>query len=246
MGCAASKVDPTQQLKLMRLAQSKGLFLSGEAACQAIRNNPGIPPEELIEQMEHSLQPRRAIPTPRDPRQMTTDQLRRAAADVADTSSGEHPPPVPLWHVEEVTPSMQPADIPAGLREGAEDEVCAICAMPLLGFKGEDAASSEAAQLPVRQLVCSHAFHTICVDAWLVEQAGVCPLCLTAYPRPASEERECRAKHAWANYRQRMANGGREQLEQHQREERERVEEAERRDRALAEEHNRFGVMPTV
>ena len=236
MGCSSSKVDPTQQFRLMRLAQSRGLFLSSEAARQALTDSPGVSPDQLIEQLESTLRPRRAVLA--GERQSTNEELRRAALAVADTSmdsnqSAEHPPPVPTWHLDDVTPSMLPSEIPEQLRlhVSEEEDICVICACPLLGESSSEGSSST---LSVRQLLCSHAFHTICVDAWLTEQAGSCPLCLAAYPRPACEEpHNCRAKYAYDNFRLRMANGGREELAEHQREQRERIEEAGRREREI-------------
>jgi len=122
---------------------------------------------------------------------------------------------------------MQPSDLPVGLlRDGAETEPCAICTCALLGDSGDGSVSA----LAIRQLPCSHAFHARCVDIWLTEQAGVCPLCLAAYPRPPSESQPLRSKSAYENYQRRMANGGRELLEQQAREEEARFEELNRRD----------------
>ena len=222
MGCSSSKysVDPTVQYKLMRMAQSEGLHMDADLAMQTILQNPGVALEVLIEMLRDSLRPINLVRPRVDPRSMSSQDLLAAAASISNSMAKGHTPPVPLSHIDATTPSLLPADIPTGLlREQPGDEECVICACALLGEDGGDPV------LSIRQLPCSHAFHSICIDVWLTEQAGNCPLCMAAYPRPAYESVKT---DAYERFHARMANGGREEIEENQRAERERIDLLER------------------
>ena len=165
MGCGPSRVDPTAQFKLMRLAQSKGLFMSSDMACSAIRDSPNVPPEELLEQLEHSLRPR-AAPVTRDPRNMSNEQRRTIAAAIAGAATADsqnsHPKPLTKSHIDAVTPAFLPSDIPEGLRlrDGVEEEMCVICTAPLLGVVGTD---DQTGVLLIRQVRCSSLDLCLCL-----------------------------------------------------------------------------------
>jgi hypothetical protein len=221
MGCSGSKprVDLRSQFKLMKLAQSEGLYCTADVARQAILDNPGMEMAKLFEQLRDSLRPLNVTRTRRDPRQMSSRELISAASSLT-RSEGTTERPVPLEHLDANSPPMLPADLPASLLDVVTKETCAICASELVG---------DEADLPIRQLPCSHAFHAACIDIWLTEQAGNCPLCMAVYPRP---EYEKRAQGAYEAYQHRMANGGLQEIEEHRRTEEDRLRVLEEEERA--------------
>ncbi|RBR12380.1 uncharacterized protein FIESC28_08640 [Fusarium coffeatum] len=64
-----------------------------------------------------------------------------------------------------VSAATRTSSSPEGAGEGASDQQCSICTED---FKvGED----------VRVLPCKHQFHPACIDPWLINVSGTCPLC---------------------------------------------------------------------
>ena len=197
MGCGTSSPGRCStietQYKLMRLAQSQGLFCEASRALAAVKASPGSSAEDLLPSILADLKPLAPAPMPLDPRHVTPDTLRAAAAELAANQSpsddGSNPEPhlpgpLELQYLEETAPAMKPEDIPAGLRTHIERcETCAICASPLLPTAEEGKPSG----LPLRQLACSHAFHCACIDPWITAEEGTCPMCRAVLPRPASE-----------------------------------------------------------
>jgi hypothetical protein len=63
-----------------------------------------------------------------------------------------------------VSAATRTSPSPEGAGEGASDQQCSICTED---FKvGED----------VRVLPCKHQFHPACIDPWLINVSGTCPL----------------------------------------------------------------------
>ena len=130
MGCGpSSAVDPTVQYQLMRAAQAEGLFCESATAHAMVKQNPGLSPETLLEMLRDDLRPRRPVPVGRDPRTLSQSERLAAAATLSSVRAHkEQPPPVPFAHLDEVTPSMLPCEIPDTLRDVAEESICVICA----------------------------------------------------------------------------------------------------------------------
>lgn len=75
--------------------------------------------------------------------------------DVAMTAAGG---------ADAVSAATRTSSSPEGAGEGASDQQCSICTED---FKvGED----------VRVLPCKHQFHPACIDPWLINVSGTCPL----------------------------------------------------------------------
>merc|ERR1711939_833497 len=99
----------------------------------------------------------------------TDETIRSAEADkTATTTSPE---------------GSQPAAAVAGAAVGSssqshgEEEApgCSICTEDF--ERGQD----------VRVLPCQHSFHPACIDPWLLNVSGTCPLCLSICAQPANE-----------------------------------------------------------
>ena len=153
MGCGTSSPGRCStietQYKLMRLAQSQGLFCEASRALAAVKASPGSSAEDLLPSILADLKPLAPAPMPLDPRHVTPDTLRAAAAELAANQSpsddGSNPEPhlpgpLELQYLEETAPAMKPEDIPAGLRTHIERcETCAICAAAAADGRGEQA-----------------------------------------------------------------------------------------------------------
>ena len=110
-------------------------------------------------------------------------------------SAGELRPLDPE-ELESECPLLLAEDIPESLRGG--DSVCVVCAQPL------DCAGGEK-MLPLRQLPCSHAFHSECVDQWLCEVDRSCPTCRALVAPDADDAATPRnldavPERAWLSY----------------------------------------------
>ncbi|KXS12851.1 hypothetical protein M427DRAFT_34471 [Gonapodya prolifera JEL478] len=88
-----------------------------------------------------------------------------ALSSAAQTPSPTSPPlTTPTTTTTTTASTPTPTSTPTTSRP--PPPTCSICL---------DALSSPGCV--IRSLPCGHAFHAVCVDAWLVEWRGVCPLC---------------------------------------------------------------------
>lgn len=85
--------------------------------------------------------------------------------------------PISLSDLEAECPLIHPDEMPHGLLADwrLKSDSCGICKEPLL----DDGLVTVPcrASLALRQLPCSHAFHTACVDPWLTAHERSCPMC---------------------------------------------------------------------
>ncbi|KAI9021149.1 hypothetical protein DFJ74DRAFT_768789 [Hyaloraphidium curvatum] len=112
--------------------------------------------------------------------------LAAASAAAASSSAPALPAapaatPVPSPSAASLSPPDAGVDAPAGPTLTAPGS-CPICLDP-------------PADLPIRFLPCSHAFHAACVDVWLLEKSAMCPLC-RADCRPEDEREEAQQPEA--------------------------------------------------
>ena len=179
MGCGPSSpsgaLELQRQYKLMKAAQSEGLFCPAQAALKAVRAHPDETDiDALLKAVRDELRPLAPARPPRDPRTLTSDDAIRAATDLArnrerDDADDDDVPPIDLADLDEVAPGIHPAELPETLRENITTHaICAVCACELLEEKYERA---------IRQLPCSHAFHECCITPWLTGQEATCPCC---------------------------------------------------------------------
>ena len=321
MGCTASAPALQDQFRLMRLAQSKGLFCSSEHALRAIKAHPNSTPEDVLTLIMDELRPTRAAAPPRDPRLLSGDtssnrhtrvtatraqevaRLQEAAgltaygggaagggsaAALADNSPSASIWPIPLARLEDAAPRMLSDELPPSLCHSIRAfERCAICTCELLppseathrddghgggnsgggggnggGGGGGDGVGggggdgdggggggAEVPPLAIRQLPCSHAYHALCIDPWLTEQEGACPLCRRAVLDPsladgaAADGEECMmdtsrlaAESAYERWKVAQADGIETVLQRakEQREQEWRRLDREERERAVA------------
>ena len=99
----------------------------------------------------------------------TTEGTTKAVGDVADSTKSDTPS-------ESANPTVVPTNNPDGT--DAEGHLgCSICTEDFQ--KGEE----------LRVLPCNHKFHPDCVDPWLLNVSGTCPLCRIDL-RPSTTEGE--------------------------------------------------------
>ncbi|KAI9652043.1 MAG: hypothetical protein M1831_007235 [Alyxoria varia] len=102
----------------------------------------------------------------REHREEESEGSPRAARTSAD-GSVEEPTTVATAATSSAQPSKRNSKAPgAGAGSNAEEGLgCSICTEDFV--KGED----------IRVLPCDHKFHPACVDPWLLDVSGTCPLC---------------------------------------------------------------------
>ena len=174
-----------RQYRLMRAAQSEGLFCESRIALTTVRQHPEADIQDLLKLIREELPPMPLIVPSFDPRTVSSRELLNAASELASagaatpalasslavaataTATGdadETVGPISLAALDELAPAMQLSELPEALLDGLRSEErcerCAICACALL----EDEAADAPLGLPIRQLNCSHAFHQICID----------------------------------------------------------------------------------
>ncbi|KAK7192727.1 hypothetical protein DPSP01_006846 [Paraphaeosphaeria sporulosa] len=92
-------------------------------------------------------------------------------APATETGTGSHTPPTAADHAEHLDSGIAPAAGAAsaaganGAASAEEGLGCSICTDDF--EKGQD----------IRVLPCDHKFHPECVDPWLLNVSGTCPLC---------------------------------------------------------------------
>ncbi|KAI0882492.1 uncharacterized protein GGS22DRAFT_169589 [Annulohypoxylon maeteangense] len=127
-------------------------------------------PENELESISGDRQPRSASPTQRDVTSIDVEPENTSEVATKDVPKAvtENPVATTSDHTEE-----------SG-RQAEEDHLgCSICTEDF--SVGQD----------VRVLPCDHKFHPQCVDPWLVNVSGTCPLCrLDLRPREAEEAEE--------------------------------------------------------
>jgi hypothetical protein len=80
------------------------------------------------------------------------------------TTGNEHERAV-ATPMSEAGSSAEAAPVPIAANAEEDDQMCSICTDNFT--KGED----------IRVLPCNHMFHPACVDPWLLDVSGTCPLC---------------------------------------------------------------------
>ena len=154
------------------------------------------------------------------PRETTMDQGEVKAVDLSARAEALHQSvsetmptanthcgqlgPMTLEQLEEEAPIIAAADIPSSLRGG--NQICICCQEPL-----------ESGDLCLRQLPCSHAFHSRCIDSWLTGQERSCPTCRVILGSSAPDEEEEQPRlGAYEEFQRRRASGLDEEIRQHQ------------------------------
>ena len=226
MGCSSSAPVESgdvlhRQYRLMCAAQSEGLFCDAPRALRAVRALPQAGMHDLLQSIREELRPLPPAQPPRDPRQLSAAALLQAANALATASDERrnedtNPPPINLADLDEVAPALLPSELPESLTRGVTSseasEKCAICACELL----EDAPTGGLARpIPIRQLGCSHAFHSLCIDPWLTNQEASCPVCRARVEPPAEAWRKKERTSGYDRWRHAKSAGVEGELRAH-------------------------------
>ena len=203
------------QYQLMRLAQSNGLFCDGKRALDLIKANPGRSTEELLDMIQGDLDPLPLMAPPRDPRTLSPEEALARADEVAASrsSGGAGCKPISLETLEALAPKTLCAVVPQALKDNVETgELCAICTCAILSTSTRDGSAEE---VPIRQLECSHAFHAACIDPWLTEQDGSCPICRRGVAHTSDGDDQRPAVSGYARWQEAQASGIERELRRH-------------------------------
>ena len=162
------KFGDNQQQKEPREGEGEGDIEMAEGASNSSRRRSGD-------------QRSRSGSDAREHREDETEDSPRAARTSADgNTDGSAEDPTSTAATASAQPSKRNSKAPgagAGAGSNAEEGLgCSICTEDFV--KGED----------IRVLPCDHKFHPACVDPWLLDVSGTCPLCrVDLRPRKSGE-----------------------------------------------------------
>ena len=96
------------------------------------------------------------------------------------------PPTATQTQLEQLTKIIHPEDLPSHLLK----ESCAIC-LESYDVQPDNPSESDSHVVELRQIDrCSHVFHKVCIDQWLLENNRKCPLCRQSIERQSCTDRE--------------------------------------------------------